>query len=130
MARPTLYSDVILTKTQDYIVNYEDHGDLIPSIAGLSVVLQVSRETIRLWGNDPEKTEFFGILGQLLAKQEKVLFNKGLSGDFNPTIAKLALGKHGYSDKQDNTLSAPDGGAVKVQNEWSILPVSCGKSTD
>jgi len=38
----------------------------------------------------------------------------GLSGEFNSNIAKLALGKHGYHDKQDNTLSGPDGKPVTV----------------
>ena len=36
-----------------------------------------------------------------MKKQEKDLINKGLTGDFNSTITKLILTKHGYSDKQD-----------------------------
>jgi hypothetical protein len=38
-----------------------------------------------------------------LSTQERILVSKGLKGEFNSNIAKLALGKHGYTDKQDVT---------------------------
>ncbi|WP_415843310.1 terminase small subunit [Xenorhabdus thuongxuanensis] len=37
------------------------------------------------------------------------LINKGLTGDFNSTIAKMMLTKHGYSDKQEIDHRSPDG---------------------
>ncbi|MEN7471298.1 terminase small subunit, partial [Providencia stuartii] len=33
--------------------------------------------------------------------QENRLINKGLIGEFNPTITKLMLANHGYSEKQE-----------------------------
>ena len=49
-------------------------------------------------------TTFSNIFEKLMSEQEKVLVNKGLTGDYNSTIAKLILTKHGYSDKQDIDL--------------------------
>jgi hypothetical protein len=37
--------------------------------------------------------------------QERTLLNGGLGKDFNPVITKLVLGKHGYSDKQEEDNS-------------------------
>lgn len=107
VGRPTKYNEEILEKTRDYIENYADVGDMIPSIAGLSVVLGVSRETIYDWSKQEEKKAFSDILQKLLSTQERVLFNNGLNGTFNSNICKLALGKHGYSDKQE--LTGADG---------------------
>src|SRR3990167_6799432 len=94
--RPTVYSEEILTKTRDYIVNYEKFDDAIPSIAGLAVVLGISRETIYDWASQEEKKEFSYILADILSNQERILINKGLKGEFNSNITKLVLGKHGY----------------------------------
>ena len=106
--RPTKYNQGILDKANDYLVNYAEYGDQMPSHASLSLELGISRETLYEWGKQEEKQEFSDILEKMLRSQERVLFNKGLTGDFNPAIAKLALGKHGYSDKQDNTHSGGD----------------------
>lgn len=115
MARPTKYTDDTIPQTLHYLANYdsEEVGDAMPSVAGLAVFLGVSRSSIYEWADDPEKAQFSDILETLLAKQEQVLFNRALRGDFNASIAKLALGKHGYSDKQDNTHSGPNGGPIE-----------------
>ena len=60
---------------------------------------------------EAENKEFSDILADIKAKQESVLINKGLSGDFNSAITKLVLGKHGYHDKQDMDLK----GEMSVQ---------------
>ena len=116
--RPSLYGPEILEKTQYYLENYESLGDVIPSNKGLALHIRVHRDTIQAWGRDPEKEEFSYILDRLQATQHQVLFNKGLTGKFNSNICKLALGKHGYSDRQETELSGPGGGPIK--NEWSI----------
>jgi hypothetical protein len=38
-----------------------------------------------------------------------LLIDGGLIGDFNPTITKLMLTKHGYSDKQEVDNKSSDG---------------------
>ncbi len=114
--RPTKYSNDTLIVARDYLNHYEKHGDQIPSIAGLAVILGVRRETLHVWAKEEGKEEFSNILGEILATQEKVLINKGLTGDFNPTIAKLVLGKHGYHDRQAQTITGAAGGPIKVLN--------------
>lgn len=116
MARPTKYTKALLEKAEDYLNTYETtYEHAIPSIAGLAVALDVRRETLHVWAKEEGKEAFSNILGKLLEKQEQVLISKGLKNEFNSNIVKLALGKHGYSDKtqQDNissdgSMSPPD----------------------
>lgn len=107
--RPTVYSDEILKKARGYLTSFKEMGDVVPSIAGLACVLNVTRETCRAWGIDPEKAEFSGILDELAQKQERELLNNGLAGNFNAPITKMMLTKHGYSDKIENDLKSSDG---------------------
>jgi len=102
--RPTKYTDELVEKAKAYLTDYIMYEDMIPSIASLSLVLGVDRSTLYAW--EKEHVEFSYILADIKAKQEKVLISKGLSGDFNSTITKLVLGKHGYHDKQDMDVKA------------------------
>ncbi len=120
MGRPTDYTEAILESAQNYLERYEDAGDVIPSVAGLSVYLKKARSTIYKWAGEDDKTAFSDILDDILAKQEQVLMNKGLTGDFNSAIVKLALGKHGYSEKTQQELSGPGGGAVHTDNKFTV----------
>lgn len=69
----------------------------IPTIEGLAIHLKINRDTVYAW----KKTfaEFSDIVEELLANQANRLLNKGLSGDYNPTIAKLMASKHGYIER-------------------------------
>lgn len=97
--RPSEYSEEIAKAAWEYVDEYETkHGHAIPSIEGLAVVLKRARSTLYEWAKDPDK-EFSDILEAINDKQPLILINKGLRGDFNSAITKLALGKHGYSDK-------------------------------
>jgi len=109
--RPTKYNSEVLKQAQHYLENYEKAGDVIPNNAALACELHVSRSTIYLWAEEHE--EFSDILDDIQATQERVLVAKGLTGDFNSAITKLVMGKHGYHDKADNTLSGPGGGDIK-----------------
>ena len=103
MARPTKYNDDILVKSLEYIQTYKDiDGQVIPTIAGLSLFLCISRDTVYDWADQPEKEAFSDIVSDLMASQELKLMNSGLNGDFNPSITKLALTKHNYTDKVEN----------------------------
>lgn len=99
--RPTSYSEEILEKARNYADNYKEHGDVVPSVAGLAVHLGISRETIYDWSSQESKKEFSDIVKGVMSRQELELMSGGLSGKFNPTIAKLMMTKHGYSDKQE-----------------------------
>jgi DNA-packaging protein gp3 len=98
--RPTKYSEDMLKQTIDYINGgYESLGHVIPSVAGLSIVLGVVKSTVWEWSKDNQ--EFSSALGQLAQKQEMVLTGGGLAGQYNPAITKLILAtNHGYSEKQ------------------------------
>lgn len=99
--RPTKLNDEIMQKAREYLDGgYEAAEHMIPSKVGLAEYLQVSTSSIDNWGESSE--EFLGIIKEVMAKQHRVLLSKGLSSDFNPTITKLILTKHGYSDKVDN----------------------------
>jgi len=105
MARPTYYNEETLSAAKEYLANYAEHGDAIPSVAGLSLVIGRSRSTIYEWAKDADKKPFSDILEQINATQEKTALSKGLTGDFNAAIVKLLLGKHGYHDKVDQELT-------------------------
>lgn len=106
--RPSIYTPELLAKARDYVENYADYGDLIPSIAGLACELKISRDTCHTWAKDEDKPEFSDIVRDISQYQERKLLSGGLSGDFNPTIAKLIMSKHGYSDKQEIDHTSSD----------------------
>lgn len=114
VGRPTKYTEETIQKVRDYMENYEKLGHVIPSIAGLSVYLEVARDTIYDWSHQEEKQDFSDILQTLLATQEQILFSKGLTNDFNATIVKLALGKHGYTEKSSREISGPGGEPIPI----------------
>lgn len=114
--RPTIYNEEILTKTKEYIdsctdiivdVSIDPNKPIyktkvnIPTIEGLAYHLGINKDTIYTWRK--EKSEFSDLIEELLAKQAKELVNKGLSGDYNSTIAKVLLTKHGYREGIDAT---------------------------
>lgn len=123
--RPTDYSEEILTRSREYVESCEDTEEQqltglsmkgtelyknklkvnLPSIEGLALFLGISRDTIYDWEKQDDKKEFSYIVGDLRAKQAKALIDKGLSGDYNPTIAKVLLTKHGYRDAVDTDIT-------------------------
>lgn len=121
--RPTVYNDETLDKCLAYIelwtdpeivdthkVNGKDENiykttpSIVPSVAGLAVHMMIHRSTIYEWKY--RKDDFSDILEYLMAVQNGILVNGGLSGSLNSTITKLMLTKHGLSDKQDLTIGA------------------------
>ena len=134
VGRPTGYKPAILEQAQEYLKNCVDEeedwikskGDKsttyehrvkvdLPSIEGLARYLGVARSSVYKWSE--ENPEFSDILEDILAEQANRLMNMGLSGDYNSTIAKLILTKHGYTDKTDLT----SGGQPIVEDEETRL---------
>lgn len=120
--RPTDYSSDLLEKAQEYLalcqdeevqvvklsneekgyVSYENKLKVkLPSIEGLARFLGIARSSVYLYAEQHQ--EFSDILEDIKAEQAQRLINNGLSGDYNSTISKLILTKHGYSDKQEIT---------------------------
>jgi len=115
--RPTDYTPEAIEKARAYVDGgWINDGDQVPTIAGLAIALDVSRETVRAWGHEAEqKPDFSAILGKLGAKQEQKLVNSGLTGEFSSPIAKMMLTKHGYSDSVKSEHSGPNGGSIPVE---------------
>jgi len=100
--RPTKYTPELLEKANRYL---ESYSTAIPSHIGLAYYLDISTSTLYDWGKDETKKPFSDILERIMQLQFIELTDKGLTGDFNAAITKLALGKHGYTDKVDNVSS-------------------------
>lgn len=116
VGRPTLYDQKVVDKSLDYLENYEDTYDHpFPSQVGLSKVLGRSIATLNKWRVDETKPEFNDIMNAIVAQQELVLLNKGITGTFNPAITSLVLGKHGYHKKVDSVLTGADGGPIATK---------------
>lgn len=99
MARPTKMTPDLLEIARAYPDNFEYYEHPMPSAVGLARVLRISRSTLYKWADENEA--FSDILEDVNTQQELELLNKGITGAFNSQITKLALGKHGYHDKQE-----------------------------
>jgi hypothetical protein len=114
--RPPKYNKGYVTKTKKYLSKCVDEYDeyhatrgeksdtyqrivrvRIPTIEGLAVYLHIHKDTINEWDNT--YPEFSVVIGELKAKQVEMLIQNGLSGDYNSTIAKVLLAKHGYKEQ-------------------------------
>lgn len=122
MARSSELTDEIIQEAKNYAINFADHGHAIPSVVGLCSVINRSRSTIYRWA-EIEGGGFRDILDEINERQELELLNKGLRDDFNSNITKLVLGKHGYHDKSDSTLSGPGGKPVEVDSTITFVGV-------
>jgi hypothetical protein len=110
--RPTKYNEDILIKTKEYIDSCEDevtsikNGDgykskikvKLPTIEGLCLAIDIRKETLFQWEKEDDKKEFSDLIDNLRQKQADRLINNSISGDYNPTIAKVLLTKHGYRE--------------------------------
>lgn len=126
--RPTLYSPEINDLAQEYLCLCEDTeiardsgqrteyklNVKLPTVEGLSVYLNVSRDTIYEWAK--HYPEFSDTLDELKARQADKLINQGLAGNYNSTIAKLMLSSnHGMREKSDVTSNEKDINVVGFQ---------------
>lgn len=90
----------------EYLEKWKKLGDAMPSLCGLAMHLKITRETVYAWQSDedPTKREFTEVCMMILTEQQRTLENKGLTGDFNPTITKAILTKHGYKDRTEHSV--------------------------
>ena len=121
VGRPSKFAES-LKKAKEYLMGgYETVGDVVPSVAGLACYLGISRSTAQEYAK--ENSEFSGTLEAIKTLQENKLINKGLTGDFNPTITKLMLANHGYSDKSEVDNKSSDGSMSQNPTVIQLLPV-------
>ena len=99
MARPTIYTKEFLETAYEYI---SDCPDIVHTVVGLCIHLNISKSTAYKW-REEGKEEFSDILDTVGDLQEQKLVTNGLTNEFNASITKLMLTKHGYTDKVENT---------------------------
>lgn len=119
--RPTKYDPSFVEKVDEYLAECQDRtfrfhrtqGEKsdtyerrikvkLPTIEGLALYLDVSKQTLYTWGE--KHPEFLDALGKIEREQKQRLIEKGLSGDYNPLIAKLVLSaNHGMKERKDVT---------------------------
>ena len=123
--RPTKYSDLYVKKTKEYVDSCNDElvqvvsGESekftafkekvrvnLPTIEGLAIYLKLHKDTIYDW--EKKYKPFSDVINILRAKQVERLINNGLSGDYNPIIAKVLLSKQGYSEKTETNITTQD----------------------
>lgn len=126
LGRPTDFNEQILTDAWSYIQDFANDEIKeqklkvnLPSIEGLALYLEISRSTLYLW--QKEHKDFSDIIEVLQQKQAQVLMNNGLSGNYNPTIAKVLLTKHGYTDKQEIEQKTEHSGSIEHKIDHSKL---------
>lgn len=105
--RPIEYNEEYVVKAKKYLQSCIDDIEKkvvkIPSKGGLAIALGIARDTLYDWAEKYE--DFSDIMEAMGAIQEERLLNNGLSGVYNPTIAKVLLTKHGYRDATDSDLN-------------------------
>ena len=122
MARPTKYNKELLEKAKNYLVVYETLDQVVPTIEGLSLYLEISRETLYRWIEEDDKVEFSYTVKQITRTQKQVLINKGLDNKFNASITKLLLGaNHSVIEKTQQELSGPDGGPISFNKIERVI---------
>lgn len=100
MARPTSCTEDVIKQAWHYVNNWKEYGRAIPSHVALCQAINRSRAAVYRWATLPENP-FSEILEAINELQEMELLDKGLTGEWNSNIVKLALGKQGYHDRKD-----------------------------
>lgn len=118
MGRPSKYNDALLAKANKYLKDFNHYGAQFPSHIGLGLYLNVTTETMYVWAKEEGKEAFSDTLRKIKDIQHEMLIGKGITGEFNSNITKLALTNHGYSDKQQQEVSGPDGGPQ--EHKWEV----------
>lgn len=96
----SLCTPITIKRGWEYLQTFKDHGDVVPTAAGLALAIGVSRKTVFNWVN-ANREGMAELYETLLATQERILVNRGLTGEFNQGVTKMMLSNNfGYSDRQ------------------------------
>lgn len=125
--RPIEFNQTYIDRAKEYIKSCEDTEEQkivtegekstsykyktkvkLPTIEGLALELGIATSTVYEWEKNHDT--FSEVISVLRQKQANKLINSGLSGDYNPVIAKVLLSKHGYVEAKE--LTGKDGEAL------------------
>lgn len=121
--RPTEYKEEYINEVDNYLkvcrdtYKYDEsvnaagdpicipHFDVkLPTIEGFALYIGVGKQTLYTWAEI--HPNFNDALDKIREEQHQRLMSGGLSGRYNPTIAKLVLSSnHGYAEKKETKLS-------------------------
>ena len=127
--RPSKYNADMQAAAEDYVNNFREYGDVVPTVASLALHLDVAIKTLYNWATE-ENPEFLHIFNRLELLQHKSLVNGGLAGGFNPAVTKMMLTKHGYSDKHEIDHRSPDGSMTPRDSGAAVLEALRRKHDD
>lgn len=119
--RPSKYDEIYITRIDDYLKECQDEeaefhktrGDKsdsydrlikvrLPTIEDFGRYIGVHKDTLYEWESIHPK--FSDALEKIRVEQKQRLIENGLSGDYNPMIAKLVLAaNHDMTDRTDIT---------------------------
>jgi hypothetical protein len=126
MARPTEYQEAYVEMVHDYLNDCEDQYDSekkeylvkLPTVEGFADYVGHNKTTIYEWVKI--YPEFSNAIDRIKNHQLNKLINKGLSGKYNATIAKLLLsGNHNIREKSEQDITS-DGKALQVSFDPSL----------
>jgi hypothetical protein len=110
--RPTKLTDELIAKAEMYLTDYPSNDDIVPTVAGLACYLNIPRSS--LYNYKGQDYRLLDTLERIEQLQEKMLVKGGLLGDFNPTITKLMMSNHGYSEKAQVDNVSSDGSMTPI----------------
>lgn len=120
VGRPTKYNDEVQLLAEEYVDNFREHGDVVPTLAALALHLDVTINTLYNWATE-DNPEFLHVFKRLELLQHKSLVNGGLAGGFNPAVTKMMMTKHGYSDKQEVDHRSGDGSMTPAPTRIELV---------
>lgn len=121
--RPSQYTEAILRTAENYLLTFEEQGDVVPTAEGLADVLGKGTKTLYNWAN--EFPEFQAVMDRLMAKQGRLLQSKGLKKETDSGITKLLLSaNHNKAERTESdqkiraevSLSAADKVIAEVES--------------
>lgn len=126
--RPSQLTPELIAKAELYLTDYMSNDDIVPSVAGLACYLDIPRSS--LYNYKGQSDRLLDTIERIEQLQEKLLLKGGLLGDFNPTITKLMMSNHGYSDKQEVDNRSSDNSMRPVFNIVGVSPDDTKASGD
>ena len=104
---PTKYTPEFIEKAEEYAEKWEELGDPVPMLCGLAVHCGVTKETVSRYRKKHD--DFDQLCARVMAEQEKVLLQKGLTRKHDNSLTKLMLMRHGYNERTQVDMTSSDG---------------------